>query len=123
MRDYTRKFSSFLLYFAVLISCLFTSCYKDLRRGNLPDGYIALTFDDAYISNWYNYLPVLESLGIKATFYISSYHSLSALDKQKLAEIKTRGHEIAYHTSNHLNLLTLLNSTDGLTKVTEEIDH
>jgi len=123
MRDCTRKFTSLLLYFAILLSGLFISCSKEIKSGNLPDGYIALTFDDAYISNWYNYLSVLESLDIKATFYISSYHSLSALDKQKLAEIKDRGHEIAYHTSNHLNLLKLLNSTDGLNKVSEEINH
>lgn len=123
MRNCIRKFTSFLLCFAILLSGLFTSCHKEIESGKLPDGYIALTFDDAYISNWYNYLPVLESLDIKATFYISSYHSLSAPDKQKLAEIKDRGHEIAYHTSNHLNLLKLLNSTDGLNKVSEEINH
>jgi peptidoglycan/xylan/chitin deacetylase (PgdA/CDA1 family) len=123
MRDCIRKFTSFLLYFVVLLSGLFTSCDKEIKSGNLPDGYIALTFDDAYISNWYQYLPVLESLNIKATFYISSYHSLSPLEKQELAEIKNRGHEIAYHTTNHLNLLKLLNSTNGQAKVTEEIDH
>lgn len=91
--------------------------------GRLPDGYIALTFDDSSVSNWYENLPELESYGIKATFYISSYHALTASDKLLLKKIRDRGHEIAYHTTNHKNLYKLLySSRDGWSKVYEEVN-
>lgn len=65
---------------------------------------IAITFDDNYVNNWYKYLPALDSLGIKATFYISGYHKLNTEQILKLKTIESHGHEIAYHTLNHYNL-------------------
>jgi peptidoglycan/xylan/chitin deacetylase (PgdA/CDA1 family) len=41
-----------------------------------------------------NTLPLLDSFGAKATFYISSYHMLSSQQKNQLREIKNHGHEI-----------------------------
>ncbi len=81
-------------------------CKKNnLPKNILPNGMIALSFDDRYVDNWYNYLPLLDSLDIKATFYISGYHTLTVAQKQKLRVIESHGNEIAYHTTNHTNLL------------------
>lgn len=73
-------------------------------EGNLDQGEIALTFDDASVENWHHYLPLLDSLNIKATFYVSHYHTLNKQQKAWLKEIEARGHEIAYHTANHLDM-------------------
>lgn len=70
---------------------------------------MALTFDDASIDNWYRHLDLLDSLHIKATFYISYYHTLNAAQKNKLKEIEVRGHEIGYHTANHADLAKEVN--------------
>jgi peptidoglycan/xylan/chitin deacetylase (PgdA/CDA1 family) len=99
------------------------ACIKQIPVGRLDDGYIALTFDDSSVANWYTNLPILESFGIKATFYISNYHSLTDDDKLLLKKIRDKGHEIAYQTTNHKDLVKLLySSSDGWNKVHEEIN-
>ena len=45
---------------------------------------IALTFDDDRVDNWFQYLPLFDSLDVRATFYISKYNRLSAEQKNKL---------------------------------------
>src|ERR1043166_16920 len=95
----------------ILVTCfvlstsflLLTSCHKDVQ-GKLVKGQVALTFDDASVENWHNYLPLLDSLNIRATFYISHYHTFNDHQKQMLKEIEDRGHEIAYHTATHPDL-------------------
>jgi peptidoglycan-N-acetylglucosamine deacetylase len=83
------------------------SCSKRAPEGNMHPGYILLSFDDHCIKSWYRHLSLLDSLDIKATFFISSYHTLSKEDKNKLRAIEAAGHEIAYHTTNHEDLLKL----------------
>jgi peptidoglycan/xylan/chitin deacetylase (PgdA/CDA1 family) len=83
----------------------FVGCRKSAPQGSLPAGQVAITFDDGTIDNWYQHLNLLDSLQIKATFYISFYHTFSAEQKHKLKEIERRGHEIGYHTANHANLV------------------
>ncbi|HEU4902805.1 MAG TPA: polysaccharide deacetylase family protein [Flavisolibacter sp.] len=90
-----------LLWLATLF---FAACRKDLH-GSLPSGQLALTFDDASVDNWYQHLDLLDSLKIKATFYVSSYHTFSSEQKQKLREIERHGHEVAYHTATHPDLV------------------
>jgi peptidoglycan/xylan/chitin deacetylase (PgdA/CDA1 family) len=67
-----------------------------------------VTFDDNYVDNWYHYLPTLDSLGIRATFYISNYNRLTNDQKNKLMTIQNHGHEIAYHSVNHYNMVDYL---------------
>ncbi len=82
---------------------LFTGCKKYVKEGYIPEPGIALTFDDDRIENWITYLPVLDSLGIKATFYISKYHGFTSAQKKKLLQIQNHGHEIAFHSASHCN--------------------
>lgn len=90
--------------FPVLVCVCITACTKYERQGNVAKPGIALTFDDYSIDNWYRYLSLFDSFGAKATFYISSYHTLSSQQKSKLREMQLRGHEIGYHTTFHHNL-------------------
>jgi peptidoglycan-N-acetylglucosamine deacetylase len=94
---------------AVLISItvcmLFNGCTKFKKDGQLSQAGIALTFDDERVDNWYQYLPYLDSAGVKATFYVCRYNRFTAEQKQKLAVIQSHGHEIAFHSTNHYNML------------------
>jgi peptidoglycan/xylan/chitin deacetylase (PgdA/CDA1 family) len=94
----------FFFCFGLVCLVLVASCRKDVPKGNIPNGEIAVTFDDYNIDNWYKHLHLLDSLDIKATFYVCRYHLLSAKQKQELREIASHGHEIAYHTTSHLDL-------------------
>lgn len=85
---------------------LFPHCSKQYeKRGYMHESGIALTFDDDRIDNWYSYLPFLDSNNIKATFYICKYHLLTQDQKNKLQILKSHGHEIAFHSSNHYNMV------------------
>lgn len=93
------------VFFGLLLSLVvFSACRKETLQGNLIEGQVAITFDDATVENWYKHLGLLDSLNIKATFYISHYHTLSQQQKAWLKQIEKRGHEIAYHTTNHADL-------------------
>jgi peptidoglycan/xylan/chitin deacetylase (PgdA/CDA1 family) len=92
-----------------------------------PDGStrggMALTFDDNYIDNWYPNLDLFDSLGVKATFYISNYNKLSNAQKVKLKEISKHGHEIAFHSTNHVDFLKCVDSTSVEKLIKNEITH
>jgi peptidoglycan/xylan/chitin deacetylase (PgdA/CDA1 family) len=93
---------------AMLLVMPMAGCNKYDKEGAMDMPGVALTFDDNSIDNWYSYMPLLDSFGVKATFYISAYHKLSRDQKQKLHDIQSRGHEIAFHTTNHYDMVSLL---------------
>lgn len=62
---------------------------------------VALTFDDTYIDEWYQQIPLLDSFHAKVTFYISSYHKISDEQKAELHVLQSHGHEIAFHSTHH----------------------
>ena len=45
---------------------------RRLREGSLPPRAVSVTFDDGYRNNFTNALPVLESHGLQATFFVAS---------------------------------------------------
>jgi peptidoglycan/xylan/chitin deacetylase (PgdA/CDA1 family) len=102
----TTKISKLRGLMAIIALFAGLGCRQEMPHtdGLFPDGYIAITFDDESVSNWYRNLPLLDSLRIKATFYVSKYHTLNTEQKQKLKTIQSHGHEIAYHTTNHIDL-------------------
>ena len=115
--------------FLTLLSLLFfvnQSCNKNSitsdTNGNTRGG-IALTFDDNYIDNWYPNLDLFDSLGVKATFYISNYNKLTVAQKNKLREIRDHGHEIAFHSTNHVNFLKCADSSGVEKMIRVEISH
>ena len=96
------------------------SCKKTDTVSNVVDrGGIALTFDDHYIDNWYPYIDLLDSLGVKATFYISSYNKFTPAQKNKLRKLQEHGHEIAFHSTSHANFLQSA-SSGGCDKLIKE---
>lgn len=93
-------------YFALGIMVLaFASCKKFEKSGYTRDPGIVLTFDDDRVDNWYANLPLLDSAGARVTFYICKYQRFTAEQKRKLAVIQGHGHEIAFHSTNHYNMM------------------
>jgi peptidoglycan-N-acetylglucosamine deacetylase len=97
-----KSFTIAMLFLAMLPG---SSCKKFDKKGYLPQAGVVLSFDDDRIDNWYRYLPLLDSAGVKATFYISKYNRLTPGQKTKLAAIQSHGHEIGYYTTNHYNMM------------------
>jgi peptidoglycan-N-acetylglucosamine deacetylase len=90
---------------SLVICTLFNGCNKFKKDGQLSQAGIALTFDDDRVDNWIKYLPYFDSANVKVTFYICKYNRFTADQKQKLAVIQSHGHEIAFHGTNHYNML------------------
>ena len=85
-------------------------------------GGVALTFDDYSIDNWYKYMDLFDSLQVKATFYISNYNLLTPAQKNKLKNMQNRGHEIAFHSTNHVNFIEYVKKEGSENLITEEVD-
>jgi peptidoglycan/xylan/chitin deacetylase (PgdA/CDA1 family) len=62
-------------------------------------GALSLTFDDARESQVDVGLPLLDSLGVRATFYVLPENARKRLDGWRAAA--KRGHEIGNHSSTH----------------------
>lgn len=69
---------------------------------NRAEGAVSLTFDDGMPSQLDRALPVLDRLGMKATFYVNPNYSV---DWDKNAErwrrVAAEGHELGNHTDTH----------------------
>ena len=62
---------------------------------------VVLTYDDALSQHLDNAIPVLDSLGLKATFYLSAYFPGSSQRINDWKKVARKGHELANHTLYH----------------------
>ena len=70
------------------------------KEENHSAGY-ALTFDDYDVDGWYSLKDSYLKYNTKATFFVSNFHTLSALEIDKLKSLEQDGHEIGCHTYDH----------------------
>ena len=113
----------FRVLLVLFFSSSFLGCTKKETNGKVDQPGLALTFDDNYVNEWFDILPLLDSFHAKATFYISNYNKFNKEQKVKLKEIQKHGHEIAYHSLNHINMNDYLkNSTMERLMKTEVVD-
>jgi peptidoglycan/xylan/chitin deacetylase (PgdA/CDA1 family) len=76
----------------------------------VPEKSVVLTFDDGYVDNYVDALPILKEFGFKATIFVIT----GAVDKSKnymnveqLKEMEASGMNIQSHTVHHKNLKEL----------------
>jgi peptidoglycan/xylan/chitin deacetylase (PgdA/CDA1 family) len=62
---------------------------------------VVITYDDAISQHLDNAIPVLDSLGLKATFYITGYSAASRQRPDDWRKIAANGHELGNHTLFH----------------------
>jgi peptidoglycan/xylan/chitin deacetylase (PgdA/CDA1 family) len=62
---------------------------------------VVLTYDDALSVHLTNVVPVLDSLGLKATFYLSGYFPGFVNNINRWKAVSAAGHELANHTLFH----------------------
>ncbi|CAA6807631.1 MAG: Protease 1 [uncultured Sulfurovum sp.] len=74
--------------------------FKILHPSNNEAGLV-LTFDDHDVSGWYSMRNVFLEHGIRATFFVDQFHTLSDDEITKLKTLESDGHEIGCHTYDH----------------------
>lgn len=100
------------------------SCNKTDSLSNTDKrGGIALTFDDYAVDNWHTYINLFDSLGVRATFYISNYNKLTPAQKTELKDLQAHGHEIAFHSTNHVDFVKCVDSTNVDKLIKNEVIH
>ncbi|HSZ34106.1 MAG TPA: polysaccharide deacetylase family protein, partial [Puia sp.] len=62
---------------------------------------VVLTYDDAIDQQLDNAVPVLDSLNLKATFYITAFSSSMQSRMNEWKQLSVRGHELGNHTLFH----------------------
>ncbi|MET0461624.1 MAG: polysaccharide deacetylase family protein [Chitinophagaceae bacterium] len=71
------------------------------RTWNGKKAAVVITYDDAIDEHLNNAIPVLDSLNLKATFYITGFSNSMQKRLQDWKSIATRGHELGNHTLYH----------------------
>lgn len=72
---------------------------------NGHEGAVSFTYDDARESQIPNLIPQLDSLGLKATFFIAAANVGDFTERlDDWMQVSRDGHELANHTYNHVNV-------------------
>ena len=97
-----------LFFFKILLISLFltlTSC-ENKKSTPIPKPYkagVVISFDDAYVDEWFEADKVLKKYNWKATFCVCRIDSIGEPQIKKLLELQKEGHEIAGHGYHHYN--------------------
>jgi peptidoglycan/xylan/chitin deacetylase (PgdA/CDA1 family) len=62
---------------------------------------VVITYDDAIDQHLDNAVPVLDSLGLKATFYVTAFSQSMQARLNEWKKLATKGHELGNHTLYH----------------------
>lgn len=87
-------FSMFIFLLPLTIWCQQTAWYGKQCA-------VVLTYDDAYDEQLNNAVPVLDSLGLKASFYVTAFSKSIQTRMQDWKELAAKGHELGNHTLFH----------------------
>lgn len=108
-----------LLTFFILFSCEKDKSKTAIKR---KIAGVVLSFDDAYVNEWFVTSQALKKYHWKGTFCISKINTLRHYQIKKLLEMQKEGHEIAGHTYNHINAVDYLRVNTIGKYMNQEID-
>ncbi len=84
---------------SLIASC--TVCAQTSQPWQGKKCAVVLTYDDAIDQQLDNAVPILDSLGLKVTFYITAYSSSVQKRLNEWKQLSVRGHELGNHTLFH----------------------
>jgi peptidoglycan-N-acetylglucosamine deacetylase len=64
-----------------------------------------ISFDDQYITEWYEHRDLFKKYAVQATFFITAPHSLTPEELSMLRSLVADGHEVGSHGAHHVNAL------------------
>jgi peptidoglycan/xylan/chitin deacetylase (PgdA/CDA1 family) len=89
---------------AILVFLLLYSCNHE----KADKSGVVFTFDDQYITEWFEARDLFKEYNIKATFFINRPQNLTIEKVEMLKKLEKDGHEIACHSMNHIDLPAFL---------------
>lgn len=83
---------------------------------------VVISFDDAYVNEWYAANEALKPYKWKATFCVCRIDSIGTPQLKKLHELQNQGHEIAGHGYHHYNAVKFVAAHGINAYLQQEID-
>lgn len=109
----------------IVLFCAFFilfSCEKEKPAIKPYRAGVILSFDDAYVNEWFATDQKLKKYSWKGTFCVCKINRLRHAQIKKLLELQKEGHEIAGHTLNHINAADFLRVHTMREYMRQEID-
>lgn len=109
----------------IVLLCTFFilfSCEKEKPAIKPYRAGVILSFDDAYVNEWFATDQKLKKYSWKGTFCVCKINRLRHAQIKKLLELQKEGHEIAGHTLNHINAADFLRVHTMREYMRQEID-
>ncbi len=100
----TYRFLAFLGVVAILSGC------GSKTRIEHPAG-VAISFDDHFIEEWHQLLPLFEKHKARATFFLTCPDTFSSRETTWLRQLEAQGHEIGFHGTIHAGARQLVKSS------------
>lgn len=85
--------------FYFLLSCISLSAYSQSWQGKKCA--VVITYDDAIDQHLDNAAPLLDSLGLKASFYVTAFSNSVQKRMNEWKNLDKKGHELGNHTLFH----------------------
>ena len=89
-----------IFLFMTLLSSLFSNSQTN-KPWKSKSCAVVLTYDDAIDQHLDNAIPVLDSLQLKATFYVTAFSSSMQKRMNEWKKLTVKGHELGNHTLYH----------------------
>ncbi|WP_291100130.1 MULTISPECIES: polysaccharide deacetylase family protein [unclassified Flavobacterium] len=83
---------------------------------------VVLSFDDAYVNEWFDADKSLKKYDWKATFCVSKINTLDTIEINKLLKLQKEGHEIAGHGLHHYNAVKFISKYGINEYINQEIN-
>ncbi len=88
------------------VTCMLLNACHPTRPDRRPG--IALSFDDRFITEWYQLRPIFRKYNARVTFYITQFDSLTTDEIAQLKILQQDGHEIGCHGAIHTNSINFV---------------
>lgn len=62
---------------------------------------VVITFDDRFIEQWVQQIPLFKRYGARVTFFVDHFHTLKPIQIEGLRKLKAAGHTIGCHGAKH----------------------
>ncbi len=94
----------------LFINMLILGCESSINQYEEEiDSGVIFSFDDYSVESWCRADSIFITQGWRATFCITKFHNISQTDKNKLLQLQSEGHEIAFHGTHHIRAAYFLN--------------
>ena len=89
------------LFFAISLLTSVIGYSQSNQLWNAKKCAVVITYDDAINQHLDNAIPVLDSLGLKATFYVTAFSTSMQARLKDWKKLASNGHELGNHTLYH----------------------